>query len=636
MRRIGDIRTKKVIHPHLLDGDDPFIYAWSLEQTPESVGDLVQAVDHLYQFGRGIDPGWGVAEFLDDDALEERLSRHRGTLHHPSHEGGTHALACPTTGSLSSLLRRYAAGSERLRAAGGGKQLFTQPPKPRFVQVSYDTMSSRRVYELQQIGRETYFQAWPITRVVALVERVRDGIAARLRAAVPELGSAIEYSLIGRKADGADQGRVERRVRIVPLPSIGHAYADRAIRRVAVETPYDGGLMPCDVHWASSSLETTDPLTGEFDGFVLVPTTEEKMLRHYLGGARLWRTVTAAALPEAAKRRRIEPARQRQEAKGAVERGAEEERAIAAVRTALRHSGVTQRAARIAVQREPFEAKGSRAESFAAGTRFAKERLWHVELEFSEPIDGPLLLGNGRFLGLGLLAPAAPSGAALCFMIEKGLADHVDPVDLARALRRAVMARVHGELRPSMKVLPPFFSGHREDGAAARAEESAHLAFQLDFSGRLLVFAPHLFERREPSPEETRHLAVLDRALDGLVELRAGRSGRLLLRRTPINMETDPVLRVSCDWVSETPYVVNRHQKRARDPHDVIKLDLVEECRRRGLPAPSVTVDSARGVAGRGLEGSVRLQFPTAIRGPLLLGRTRYLGGGLFVASGRD
>ena len=59
----------------------------------------------------------------------------------------------------------------------------------------------------------------------------------------------------------------------------------------------------------------------------------------------------------------------------------------------------------IRVQREPFEANGERVETFSPGTRFSKERLWHVEVVFQEPVSGPLVIGDGRYTGLGILAP---------------------------------------------------------------------------------------------------------------------------------------------------------------------------------------------------------------------------------------
>ncbi|GAB4122352.1 MAG: hypothetical protein Kow001_20390 [Acidobacteriota bacterium] len=74
----------------------------------------------------------------------------------------------------------------------------------------------------------------------------------------------------------------------------------------------------------------------------------------------------------------------------------------------------------VRVQREPFEHNGARVEPFAEGTRFDKHRLWHVEIEFREPVIGPLVLGDGRFLGLGLMAPVGspPSRVAAAAAFE--------------------------------------------------------------------------------------------------------------------------------------------------------------------------------------------------------------------------
>jgi CRISPR-associated protein Csb2 len=133
------------------------------------------------------------------------------------------------------------------------------------------------------------------------------------------------------------------------------------------------------------------------------------MLRHFgVGdrpGHRHWRTVTPAALPAAAERRRIDPNNRIDDAKGGRERKEECVKAGGAVIQALRHAGVAARVDEIRVQREPFESNGERAESFADGTRFSKHRLWHVEIKFSDSVAGPLIIGDGRFLGLGLLAP---------------------------------------------------------------------------------------------------------------------------------------------------------------------------------------------------------------------------------------
>jgi CRISPR-associated protein Csb2 len=578
---------------------------------------------------------WAWGEVLDDDELDARMSNYPGMVYRPSNGGSGETLACPEPGSLASLEARYQANSQRFKTEGLGKaarQLFSQPPKPRFAQVPYASPPSRFVYELRDGAKDESFGTWPMECTSRLVECLRDGAVERLRRALPDRSSEIERVLVGRKADGADEGPTSLRVRIVPLPSIGHHHADHAIRRVMVEVPAGCPLRADDVHWAFSGLELSDPETGEVLDLILTPSGEETMLAHY--GAtdrvrsRIWRTVTPAALPERARRRRIDPARLAAEAKNGVERAAEHARAAGAVAQALRHAEVRDRAETIRVQREPFEARGERVEAFAPGTRFSKERLWHVEIAFNAPIAGPLVIGDGRFLGLGVMAPVQQVRGVHAFVVEDGLAATPQPTEVARALRRAVMARVQ-EVLGSRTSLPSFFTGHERDGLPARTEHP-HLTFVFDPGAtRLLIVAPHVIDRRAPTREERDDLASLDAALTDFRELRAGSSGRLTLRTSSVDAETDPLFAASRIWECVTPYQVTRHMKRV-GAAEVLSADLRAECRRSGLPEPRVTPREPHGVPGVGLVGGASLTFEVAVEGPVVLGRSRYLGGGLF------
>jgi CRISPR-associated protein Csb2 len=264
------------------------------------------------------------------------------------------------------------------------------------------------------------------------------------------------------------------------------------------------------------------------------------MLSHYgldeAPAARLWRTVTPAALPQQAARRRIDPARRRAQAKGGAERLEEEAAAAAAVVQALRHAGVAAQAEAVRVQREPFEAKGARAEAFAAETRFAKERLWHVEVALDVPQRGPLVVGDGRYLGLGLMAPVQRADGVLAFAIEGGLETDAEPADLTRALRRAALARTQAALAAlgDGRQLPLYITGHEADGAPSRRSGvHRHIAFAYDPAHRrLLILAPHVLERRPLWPSERGSWALLDEAMRELTELRAGAAGKLRLART--------------------------------------------------------------------------------------------------------
>lgn len=642
-RRIEEIRTAKAIQPKLFDRTVPFLFSWPAGNEPSDAdaAEIVSKIaERVYQFGRGVDMGWARARLLDDVALEALLDRFPGRVLRPSPgaPGNRMLLPCPESGSLARLEARHQAFRRRFRMEGR-TETFSQPPKPRFAQVPYGSPPARRLFEIQdESGRLVPFA---LSRVVSLVESVRDTAAARLSAALPPaLAADVERVVVGRTQDGASPIPPAARVRILPIASIGHEHADRGIRRMLVETPAISPLRALDVEWAFSA--------SAIGRCVLAPAADNSMLRHFGIGSepsRRWQTVTPVALPEAAQRRRIEPSLQREEAKPGSERSVEERAAMDAVRHALRHAGVREAPVSIRVQREPFEASGVRTESFAPGTRFAKERLWHVEVTFATPITGPLVIGDGRFLGLGILHPVAAAMSGVhAFRIERGLEVEPDPIGLARALRRAVMARaqaVVGERRS----LPPFFTGHdgvghstagsdeRRHGQPARSEISAHLAFVFDLPRRrLLVLAPHVFERRNPHSGEREHLRVLEKALFGFGELRAGRAGLLVLQPIPVDNSSDPLFARSRRWESLTDYVATRHANHGT-AREILAEDLRAECARRGLPAPvRIDAHSARGERGLGLTGRASLEFASTVAGPLMLGRTRFVGGGLFGA----
>jgi CRISPR-associated protein Csb2 len=631
VRRVGEIRlATKVWRPRLFDASIPFIFAWRFDGDDTNARVICDLADKLYQFGRGVDMAWAYAEILDETDLDSLLIEYDGVVSRP---GRTHGrVRCPASGSLKSLDRRYRARRFRYES---GQSVFVKPLEPNYRQLEYESPTARHVFELRSTTNVERSVAWPLARASSLVVSAREAARACLSAAMSSRANEIDRHLVGRKPDGSSTAPAQSRVRIIPIPSIGMHYADRAIRRLLIEVPAACPLRSEDVRWAFSGAELFDSETGEAKDVLLSPSADEDMLRHYGIGmaARVFRSVTPVALPEHAKRRRIEPTRQTAEAKEGLDRVVEIQGARAAIVQALRHAGVRARVEAIRAQREPFDAAGSRVEPFAEGTRFEKERLWHVEITFDAPVGGPLLIGDGRFLGLGLMAPVpAVVQGVHAFAVVDGLQAEAQPIDIARALRRAVMARVQSTI-DGHEPLPPFFSGHEPGGAPIRRFDSSHLAFAFDPVLRLLlVLAPHMIERRWPAEDEPRHLRSLDRALDGFRELRAGNAGLLtLVPRSVSPGPEDPLFGPSRVWESLTPYVVTRHIKGV-GAAEALGADVRAECRRIGLSEPKVEPLNVRGVPAGGLTGDLRLSFGQDVAGPILLGRTRYLGGGLFRA----
>jgi CRISPR-associated protein Csb2 len=632
-RRIGSVKTSKVVKPKLFDAAIPILFAWSFTADGNSDAEsamICDLADRVYQFGRGVDFAWAWGEILAQEAFESQLIDYPGSVYRPTRNGAGTTVACPEAGSWRSLKERHERGGRRFLAVGKVKTpryQFTQAPKPRFAQIAYDGSPSRFVLELRRQD-DTGFVPWPLERSSALVVIIRDGAVEKLQNALRDRIPEINRALIGRKSNGENAGPSSARVRIIPLASIGHPQADMQIRRILVEVPGECPIRAADVAWAISGLRLDHPVLG--DPIDVTPSDDRAHL-DFFGidkPARIWRSVTPVALSEAV-RRRIDPNRAKSDDQGTKpghEKCAEHFRASFAIAQALRHAGIAAKVSSVRLQREPFDQRNMRVEPFAEATRFSKHCLWHAEIEFETLVGGPLLIGDGRFLGLGLMRPITRAAGAFALSVESGLRPNPDPIGVAKALRLAVMSRtrdVLGSLR-----IPSYFSGHPEDGSSVRSEEP-HLAFAFDaVEQQLLVITPGLLDRRDYRCD-SEHALTLACVLQELHELRAGKNGYLKLRLSSIDFANHRLFRASRVWESLTHYDVNRHARKS-SAERILKQDVTNECDRRGLPRPKVTVFEWKAVSGIGLQGRLRLEFKDAVPGLIVLGRSRHIGGGLF------
>ena len=635
-RKIGEIRTPKTIRPYIFNAKTPLLFIWTFDNDASSESHartVCQNAERLYQLGRGVDMAWAWAELLNTDEAEARLARHGGVVYRPGDNGTGKALLCPMKGSLASLKARYDANRARFTYVREGKkpqQLFSQPPKPRFAKVAYDAPTRRFLFEIRAATSDESFAPWPFTKVVGLVAALRDKATDRLKGVVHGRAGEIDRVLVGREATEADKAA---RVRILPLPSIGHRHADRAIRRVLVEVPPNCPLRADDIEWAFSGLEKIDLATGEIL-CNLVPSEEGGMLNHYGVSdneqyhCRTWHTITPAALPVMRTGRRT----------AGTKRVAGEAKTARAVMQALRHAGIAVPVESIRVQREPFDRNGARSETFAMPGRFAARGLHHVKIVFAQAVRGPLVIGNGRYLGLGLMAPEEDAWHDIFVyaLPTETTVSIQDARTLLCAVRRALMSLSKNE---SGRV-PRLFSGHEDNGTPAGFGSHEHVFLAADdvtndgFIKRFIVVAPWAADRRtEPRQGKRRRF---DETARRLTELRAGRLGRFgHLRAEPVT-DGDPLIGPASTWIGTTRYVATRNLKKHDDPDTVVKADVAAECRRRGLPVPVEIHVSEISVGPRGGRPAAKLilHFAVAVRGPFILGKDSHTGGGLFHAAG--
>jgi CRISPR-associated protein Csb2 len=248
-----------------------------------------------------------------------------------------------------------------------------------------------------------------------------------------------------------------------------------------------------------------------------------------------------------------------------------------------------------------------------------------------------VILGDGRYLGLGLMEPIPePLRDLITFTLESDAAIATgDRIALLRAVRRALMARA----RQEDGSVPRLFSGHESNGAAARSGRHEHVflaAVDLDEDGcieRLVVAAPWRCDHAVRSHPTQANL--FQQVVSSLAVVRAGRLGVVRLAAdAPSKVErlTGPA-RI---WESHTCYRPTQSVRNGEAPEDVVLDDLAGECRRRGLPVPAIELLELADADTLCFAARLRLRFAAAVAGPVLLGRDSHQGGGLFLAAGND
>ena len=206
----------------------------------------------------------------------------------------------------------------------------------------------------------------------------------------------------------------ERHIRVVPLPNVGSQHADGRIMGVALAIPHsisdddrsklylglndwetkrnDGEI---ELYFGSSRTVT---LSRVFDQSVLVSLRPHT----WSSPARVWASATPVALPRhPGKLGRGKPETRRRSWR-------EAERILA---LCCEHAGFPH-PARIHASNKPYVNGASPVSDFPLFIQTDHKRgskitrcLLHARLEFEQAVNGPIVLGAGQFLGLGLMRP---------------------------------------------------------------------------------------------------------------------------------------------------------------------------------------------------------------------------------------
>lgn len=249
-------------------------------------------------------------------------------------------------------------------------------------------------------------RAFPSTRAVEVAKAMRGAVLRYAEDPIP-----VQLSGHGEAGNPLRSPHLA----VLPLPYVGYEHADGRLLGIALSTPLSlsddarRALYRAIGGWERSVASDTYPLRLTFGaGGVLRlrrlrgPAMNASLRADmWLRPSRKWVSATPVALPEHPGRLAGGTARKRAKA------WREAERAVAA---ACRHVGLPAPAhvevslnpliagVRAAGRFPPFSQRGPVGQSI-------RRQLVHVAATFERPVAGPLMLGTGRFLGLGMMRP---------------------------------------------------------------------------------------------------------------------------------------------------------------------------------------------------------------------------------------
>lgn len=422
-------RTEKDVRSINLCGDGAVHYLWPLAEA--DVAACERHLDVLRAGARSVTHlGWGVDMATGDAGLhsDDEAAALVGERWLPGADGT--ALRVPIRGTLEALVRKHEQFLDRL-----GDEGF----KPVAPLSAFRTVGYRRSTDVTQPPFAAFQFLKPDSSDFRSFDPLRQtmSVAGMLRHAASghwdKLGFESENDAGFLHGHGEARGEEHRapsgpRLAYLPLPSLeyrGNAggFVVGRIRRALLTVV--GGRAEVLLR-QTSRLLSSSPLNNERTGkeeAILSPLPHtDKMIQRYVGAASAWSTVTPVILPgydDPRKLRRklfvggseMERCRDAEEQKTLLDKL--DRRIDFLLRKTIRQAGYSDELATnadIEWRSIGFRAGTAPAAGYSIPNKLRRYRRLHVRIRWNDPsgdpiiVSGPICLGTGRFIGLGLFA----------------------------------------------------------------------------------------------------------------------------------------------------------------------------------------------------------------------------------------
>ena len=382
----------KMSRPIWLGENAIFHYLWPIETLEE---DILQALQRetrrLSVLGRSVDEVVSEARLL----TPAELNRLDGERYHPtSEQAGIRRLRVPKAGSLKSLFDLYQA---RLRFTESLEIPDRTNLKYREIVYRADTWNEGRqrrpfvafaLVPPQATARSQKRRAFWHTQTARVAAMARHAALESAKRSEHQFPGDVERFVAGH-ASQDDEQPLER-FSYLPLPSINHRFADGGIRRVLIVEPVGGD--GSHAGWAQRALNG-EPLVREPDQLTLAELSSElnqadnRLLNCYVKKAVTWLSVTPVVLPG--------------------HDDSKYHKALKLLRKSLEDARIPESIVQdVRLQKAPFWPGSAHPTAYFMPAYVRHYSAWHALIKFKQPFYGPLALGVGRHIGLGLFAAA--------------------------------------------------------------------------------------------------------------------------------------------------------------------------------------------------------------------------------------